>query len=122
MTLPLADTLALCHLANEPLSASALGDRLGLTSGSVSTLVDRLAARNLARRLPHPTDGRGVLIELTGTGHASSWDVLQHFVGDVVAAATALSATDQVVVRRFLTGLTRAIDDDTDRMRSRRTQ
>lgn len=119
MGLPIADTLALYHLADEPLSASALGDRLGLTSGSITTLIDRLVARKLARRRPHPTDRRGVLVELTKTGHSSSWNVLQHFIGDVVAAATALSPNEQVIVERFLTTLTETIDSDTARMQNR---
>jgi DNA-binding MarR family transcriptional regulator len=41
MDLSPADTLALYHLANEPLLASALAERLGLTSGSVTALIDR---------------------------------------------------------------------------------
>jgi DNA-binding MarR family transcriptional regulator len=116
--LPPADTLALYHLANEALSASALGDRLGLTSGSVTTLVDRLVARKLARRRPNPTDRRSVLIELTKTGHATSWKVLQHFISDVVTAAMALPPNEQIIVKRFLTTLTNAIDTDTARMQS----
>jgi DNA-binding MarR family transcriptional regulator len=118
LELPPADTLALYHLANEALSASALGDRLGLTSGSVTTLVDRLVARKLARRRPNPTDRRGVLVELTKSGHATSWKVLQHFIGDVVSAAMALAPNEQVIVERFLTTLTNAIDTDTARMQS----
>jgi DNA-binding MarR family transcriptional regulator len=119
MGLPAADTLALYHLANEPLSASALGDRLGLTSGSITTLVDRLVARKLARRRPHPTDRRGVLVELTKTGHGSSWKLLQFFIGDVVTAAMELPTNDQVVVQRFLARLTAAIDADTARLQQR---
>jgi DNA-binding MarR family transcriptional regulator len=115
MELSAADTLALYHLANEPLSASALGERLGLTSGSMTALVDRLIARKLVCRVAHETDRRVVLIEMTKAGHTHSWNRLQHFIGDVVRLSVELSPADRVVVERFVRGLTDAIDTDTDR-------
>jgi DNA-binding MarR family transcriptional regulator len=117
MDLPAADTLALYHLANEPLSASALGDRLGLTSGSVTALIDRLVHKDMARRTNHPTDRRVVLVELTEHAHGESWQLLQHFIGDVTRASEELSATERVIVTRFLTHLTTLIDADTKRLR-----
>jgi DNA-binding MarR family transcriptional regulator len=117
MDLPAADTLALYHLANEPLSASALGDRLGLTSGSVTALIDRLVNKDMARRTHHPTDRRVVLVELTEHAHSESWQLLQHFIGDVTAESAQLTASDRVVVHRFLNSLTSLIDDDTKRLR-----
>jgi DNA-binding MarR family transcriptional regulator len=37
-----------------------LGERLQLTSGSVTALADRLERMGLVRRVPHPTDRRTV--------------------------------------------------------------
>jgi DNA-binding MarR family transcriptional regulator len=119
LRLPTADTLALYHLANEPLRSRDLADRLGLTAGSVTSLVDRLEARKLARRIPHDTDRRVVLIELTKKGHAETWTVLQHFIGDVVRIAAARSASESRVVGRFLDELIAAVDTDTRRLRAR---
>jgi DNA-binding MarR family transcriptional regulator len=118
MGLPLADALALYHLANEPLGASVLGDRLGLTSGSMTALVDRLAARKMVRRTPHPTDRRGVLIEMTKAGHAESWTALQHFVGDVVGLSMQLSPAERTTVETFLRSLVAIVDADTARLQS----
>jgi DNA-binding MarR family transcriptional regulator len=118
MNLPLADALALYHLANEPLGASVLGERLGLTSGSVTALVDRLAVRKLVRRTPHPTDRRSVLIEMTKTGHAQSWSVLQHFVGEVVGLSGQLKPSELATIDTFLRRLVAIVDADTDRMQS----
>jgi DNA-binding MarR family transcriptional regulator len=120
MGLPSADTLSLYHLANEPLTASALGQRLSLTSGSVTTLIDRLVKRRLARRTPHPVDRRVVLVELTKTGHAQSFKVLQHFIVDIQQLSASLSPTEQTTIERFLRQLTVAIDTDTTRMRDNR--
>jgi DNA-binding MarR family transcriptional regulator len=117
LDLPLADTLALYHLANEPLSAKALGEHLNLTSGSVTALIDRLVDRKIARRLRHPTDRRVVLVELTKTGHAQSWKVMQFFIGGVVALANELSPAERIAVNRFLRQLVEAIDTDTHRLK-----
>ncbi len=116
LALPLADTLALYHLANEPLSARALGDRLNLTSGSVTALIDRLVDNKIARRKPHPDDRRVVMVELTKHGHAQSWKVLQFFIGDVIAAAIELPADERATVTKFLVSLVEKIDADTERL------
>ncbi|MFP5070675.1 MarR family winged helix-turn-helix transcriptional regulator [Pseudonocardia nantongensis] len=47
-----------------------MGDRLQLHPTSVTNIVDRLQADGLVQRLPHPTDRRATLVELTPEGHA----------------------------------------------------
>jgi DNA-binding MarR family transcriptional regulator len=113
--LPGGDTLAMYHLANEPLRSSELADRLGLTAGSVTALVDRLVARNLARRIPHATDRRVVLVEMTEDGHAQSWNALQHFITAVVSISRSRSPHECAVIASFLGELISAIDVDTER-------
>jgi DNA-binding MarR family transcriptional regulator len=119
LDLPTTDTLALYHLANEPLRSRQLADRLGLTAGSVTTLVDRLRARGLARRTALASDRRVVLIELTPAGQAQTWQVLQHFIGDVVRLSAARSPRESRTIGRFLTDLIAAIDTDTGRLQAR---
>jgi DNA-binding MarR family transcriptional regulator len=41
---------------------------LGITTGGVSKLVDRIEARGYCRRLPNPADRRSSLLELTAEG------------------------------------------------------
>jgi DNA-binding MarR family transcriptional regulator len=118
MDLPAADMLALYHLANEPLSSKALGERLGLTSGSITVLVDRLVVRKLARRTNHETDRRIVLVELTHIGRARSFKLLQHFIGDVQALDALLTTEERIVVDRFLRRLTERVDEDTTRLQA----
>jgi DNA-binding MarR family transcriptional regulator len=113
-----ADTLALYHLADRPLKASELADRLGLTPGSVTALIDRLAARGLAQRRPHESDRRVVLVEMTEEGRAETWTVLQHFIGEVIAMSEARSSKDGVVVAEFLRDLIDVVDRDTDRLKN----
>jgi DNA-binding MarR family transcriptional regulator len=71
----------------------------------------------MARRTPHATDRRVVLVELTEQAHGDSWNLLQHFIGDVTSASEALSPSERVTVANFLTRLTALIDADTDRLR-----
>jgi DNA-binding MarR family transcriptional regulator len=59
------DLDALEHLeADGPLTQRQLGDRLSLTSGAITMLIDRLEKGGLVRRQPHPSDRRYVMVEL----------------------------------------------------------
>src|SRR5262245_12079367 len=61
-----ADLDALEHLeADGPLTQRELGERLLLTSGAVTVLVDRLERAGLVERRPHPGDRRAVLVDLS---------------------------------------------------------
>ncbi len=53
-----------------------IGDRLQVHPTSVTNAVDRLEADGLVRRVPHPTDRRALLVEITQGGR------------DIAAAAT----------------------------------
>jgi MarR family transcriptional regulator, organic hydroperoxide resistance regulator len=45
-----------------------IATELGITTGGVSKLVDRIEARGYCRRLPNPADRRSSLLELTAEG------------------------------------------------------
>jgi DNA-binding MarR family transcriptional regulator len=47
-----------------------MGERLQLHPTSVTNIVDRLQADGLVRRIPHPTDRRATLVEITEAGSA----------------------------------------------------
>src|SRR5205814_8358217 len=51
-----------------PTPVSAIGQRVYLTSGSITTAVDRLEARGLVERCDHPDDRRARMVHLTGPG------------------------------------------------------
>ena len=59
------DLRALNLLEHGPVSPRTLRRELSLTSGSVTTLIDRLERKGLARRTRDPSDRRGVLVEPT---------------------------------------------------------
>jgi DNA-binding MarR family transcriptional regulator len=47
-----------------------MGERLQLHPTSVTNIVDRLQGDGLVRRIPHPTDRRATLVEITESGSA----------------------------------------------------
>jgi MarR family transcriptional regulator, 2-MHQ and catechol-resistance regulon repressor len=51
-----------------PLSAKQLGEKVLLTSGSMTAAVDRLAARGLVRREDDAHDRRACIVQLTAAG------------------------------------------------------
>ncbi|MEL6111057.1 MAG: MarR family transcriptional regulator [Planctomycetota bacterium] len=60
-----SDLRALNALEQSSLSPSELAKKLSLTSGAVTTLIDRLEKAKLVRRKPSETDRRGVIVEPT---------------------------------------------------------
>lgn len=51
-----------------PVTQAQLAETIGVTPRHVTTLVDALEATGFARREPHPTDRRAVLVHLTERG------------------------------------------------------
>ena len=56
------------HALDEPMSMSALADRLGIDASYVTTIADQLEERGLIERQPHPTDRRIKSLALTPEG------------------------------------------------------
>ncbi len=72
--------------ARGPLPPSALAERLGIASASVTAMLDRLTLAGLLVRRPHPTDRRSLLVELTPHGHATIGAAFDVFRDDVLRA------------------------------------
>lgn len=65
------EVLMLLHFSKRgALPMRTIGSRLQVHQTSVTNAVDRLEAASLVERLPHPTDRRATLVELTRTGRA----------------------------------------------------
>lgn len=72
------DVLATLRRSGEPYALTP-GDLMRtamVTSGAITQRLDRLEARGLVVRGPHPDDGRGVLVTLTGAGRILVDEVL----------------------------------------------
>ncbi|MGB3456122.1 MAG: MarR family transcriptional regulator [Litorimonas sp.] len=63
------DLRALNRLEEGPKTAKLLGEELGLTSGSVTALIDRLEARDLVKREKIGPDRRSVSVVMQADAH-----------------------------------------------------
>jgi DNA-binding MarR family transcriptional regulator len=98
-----ADLDALEHLeADGPLTQRQLGDRLSLTSGAITMLVDRLEDGGWVRRRPHPTDRRYVLVELSAQAVERIPPSLAAYHDEVRAIAAEVAAKHRDAIADFL--------------------
>jgi DNA-binding MarR family transcriptional regulator len=70
------------------ISAGALAEETGLTSGAITAVIDRLERAGYVRRVPDPEDRRRVLVELTEPARAIAWELfapLAELVGELLA-------------------------------------
>lgn len=97
------DLDALEHLeAGGPLTQRQLAERLSLTSGAITMLVDRLEASGWVRRLPHPSDRRSTLVELSRQALARTPAGLVAYHARIRAIAAKVGAGHRAAVRDFL--------------------
>ena len=68
-----------------PLTLGAVGHRLWITPGTVTSAIDRLEAAGLCRRLSHPTDARATLAEITSRGRRQFDRAVERLNTDVFA-------------------------------------
>ncbi|MDR6610672.1 MarR family transcriptional regulator [Leifsonia sp. 1010] len=96
-----------------PLNGGQLAQRLGLTTGATTRLLDRLEAVGAARRVIDPEDRRRLVIEATGTlpdGLARILGQVRQPIGEVVAS---LDAHQLAGLQTYLRGATVAYREAT---------
>jgi DNA-binding MarR family transcriptional regulator len=104
--------LAVVEGAGQPLEPSVIAERLVVTTGSMTSLLDNLEKRGLIRRLPHPDDRRKLLIDITPEARAivdALLPALHAREREVVGAA--LTASEQRALLRSLAKLQQAALD-----------
>jgi DNA-binding MarR family transcriptional regulator len=57
--------LAVVEGAGEPLEPSVIAERVLITRGSMTSILDTLEKRGLIKRVPHPDDRRRLLVQIT---------------------------------------------------------
>jgi DNA-binding MarR family transcriptional regulator len=92
------------------LPLSRIGSRLQVHPTSVTSAVDRLEAQGLVTRIPHPTDRRTTLAELTDAGRART-DEATTALNAGVFAGPGLSRDDVAVLVDVLARLRRDAGD-----------
>jgi len=113
------DLDALEHLEAEgQLTQRELGERLSLTSGAITMLVDRLEQGGWVRRGPHPTDRRYILVELAPQALERTPDGLAAYHARIRALAAKVAPEHRDAVRNFLQAAAAAASDATAELRA----
>ncbi|TQJ33519.1 MarR family winged helix-turn-helix transcriptional regulator [Arthrobacter sp. SLBN-122] len=109
------DLLALRYLidaeaAGVGVRPTELAGRLGITSASMTSLVDRLVASGYVTRVPHPSDRRAVLLRPTPGADEEVRDNLNQMHQRMLEAAESLSPEELKAVMHFLVCMREAVD------------
>ncbi|GAB2450601.1 hypothetical protein GCM10027029_08020 [Conyzicola lurida] len=92
-------------------SGRDLADHLGMTSASVTALLDRLTKSGHVQRTPHPTNRRSNMITATPGSDEEVRQTLGAMHRRMIDASRALSDVDAELVTTFLAAMTAAVDD-----------
>ncbi len=104
------ELLALAHLSlHGPLGPTELTHRLHMTTGAMTAMLDRLAARGFIAREPHPTDRRRVGVRLTTEGRDRIFAQVHGMAGEVIAVTDEFPAEERRVIARYLERLSQVI-------------
>jgi DNA-binding MarR family transcriptional regulator len=105
------------------MTAGELATRLGLTTGAVTGVIDRLERAGLVRRAADPTDRRRVVVEPIVNRErdreiARLFEPMARRIRDLVAAC---GARDQARIAQFLTRACGILEEEAIRLRMRST-
>ena len=85
-----------------PLPMNVLGRKLLLTTGSITSAVDRLARRGLVARKDHPQDRRVRLVELTAPGRQLIEPAFAQHETDLEEVVSVLTPEERVTLVALL--------------------
>src|SRR5882672_10713321 len=90
----------LLHKGPQPVNE--IGRRIELTSGAITTAVDRLESRGLVTREAHPSDRRARIVRLTAAGQAQAAKIFAGHKAAMDRAASGLSKTERATLIELL--------------------
>jgi DNA-binding MarR family transcriptional regulator len=91
-------------------SGRNLADHLGVTSASVTALLDRLTASGHVQRTPDPSNRRSNMVTATPGSDDEVRQTLGGMHARMIDAARALSPDDAALIQEFLRSMTAAVD------------
>jgi DNA-binding MarR family transcriptional regulator len=101
-----------------PLTAGRLAEHVGLTSGAITGVIDRLVHAGFVRRAPDPDDRRKVVVHLLRDRDRDLGEVFTHLVAAVDELTARYTDDELAAIVDFLRGANEALADSTDRMRA----
>src|SRR5947208_6007926 len=90
----------LLHKGPQPVNE--IGRRIALTSGAITTAVDRLEARGLVTREAHESDRRARIVRLTAPGKEQAGSVFAGHKAVMDSAANGLAKTERAMLIELL--------------------
>ena len=109
MSLEASELAALEHLQDAgPMTQKRLGERLSISPGAVTAMIDRLESRGYVERIPNPEDRRSSLVLITKAGLEESVRHLWPYIEDIKGIEEGFSDEERAVIARFLREATQA--------------
>ncbi|MGO3527855.1 MarR family winged helix-turn-helix transcriptional regulator [Glutamicibacter arilaitensis] len=96
--------------AGRSVTPGELSQYLGISSASVTKMIDRLEAHGHVLRTKHPTDRRSQCVEVTEETHLAARDQVGRHHAKRFEAASRLSSEERDVVIKFLAGTSDAME------------
>jgi DNA-binding MarR family transcriptional regulator len=102
-----------------PITAGELGERVGLTTGAITGVIDRLERTRLVQRARDPNDRRRVVLEvLSNPEHEQLLSQLYAPLGRAVMELVAgYSQAERATILDFITKATAVMEGETARLR-----
>ncbi|MEG2715496.1 MULTISPECIES: MarR family transcriptional regulator [unclassified Glutamicibacter] len=100
--------------AGQSVTPGALSQYLGISSASVTKMIDRLEAHGHVRRTRHPTDRRSQCVEVIEETHLAAREQVGRHHAKRFEVANAMSPEERDVVIRFLAGTSDALESSLD--------
>lgn len=101
--------LAVVDGADGPLEPTTIGERVLITTGSMTSILDTLEKRGLIRRIPHPDDRRKLHVEITPAAREILDDLLPSLhAREREVISSALSSREQRELLRLIAKVQRA--------------
>jgi DNA-binding MarR family transcriptional regulator len=85
-----------------PLTANKLAEQLGMTTGGVTTVIDRLEQAGYARRRDHEDDRRLVLIEATKLAAQRENEIFGELIEGTANLVNSFADGELLLIERFL--------------------
>ncbi len=109
MGIEASELSALEHLqAAGPITLGRLGERLSMSPGAVTALVDRLARKGYVERIPNPRDRRSALVRETQAGLEESLKHLWPYIEEMRGLEERFSEEERAIIARFISASTEA--------------
>jgi DNA-binding MarR family transcriptional regulator len=116
------DFIALIRTTNtDGVTGAQLAHAFGMRSSSITDLADRLQAKGLIARRPHPTDRRTIRLHATRTGQSAVNRAIGPLLRRLTTLADELDTNQRATIAAFLDEIDAALSGSAPATAARRT-